>query len=186
MASYNRVILMGNLTRDPDHRQLASGQAVCRLGLAVNRQFKNRQSESMVQEVCYIDIDVWGAQADHCRQYLQKGRAILVEGRLKYDTWQDQNGQNRNKHSIVADRITFLGGQSQGTDTEEALRTTGESEPDAFQLNPNNPVERDLMQQLEKAKARVQGTKKAAPAQPEAGAATEFVDNPPFVDELPF
>ena len=64
MAGYNRVVMIGNLTRDPEYKQLTSGQPVCRLGLATNRQFKNRQTGSMVQEVCYIDIDVWGAQAD--------------------------------------------------------------------------------------------------------------------------
>src|SRR5579872_3069071 len=69
MANFNRVIMIGNLTRDPEHKQLTSGQAVCRLGLATNRQFKNRQTGSMVQEVCYIDIDVWGAQAESCKQY---------------------------------------------------------------------------------------------------------------------
>ena len=83
MAGYNRVVLVGNLTRDPEYKQLTSGQSVCRLGLATNRQFKNRQSGQMVQEVCYIDIDVWGPQADSCHQYLQKGRSVLVEGRLQ-------------------------------------------------------------------------------------------------------
>ena len=86
MAGFNRVIIIGNLTRDPDYKQLTSGQGVCRLGLATNRQFKNRQTGAMVQEVCYIDIDVWGAQAESCRQYLQKGRAVLIEGRIKLDS----------------------------------------------------------------------------------------------------
>lgn len=142
MASYNRIILMGNLTRDPEHRMLPSGQGVCRLGLATNRQFKNRQSDQLVQEVCYIDIDVWGAQAESCRQYLQKGSPVLVEGRLKYDTWQDQNGQNRSKHSIVADRVTFVGSRGASAEADEAGKETAEPEPaeSAFQLNPNNPV----------------------------------------------
>jgi single-strand DNA-binding protein len=203
MASYNRVILMGNLTRDPEYRQLASGQAVCRLSLASNRQFKNRQSDSMVQEVLYVDIDVWGAQAESCRQYLQKGRPILVEGRLKYDTWQDQNGQTRSKHSIVAERVQFLGSQGANLD-EEAASKEAEPEPSNFQLNANNPVERDLMQQLEKAKAKIQGSKKGSSFPAEAAADgsparhavaqgakadasnAEFVDQPPFADDLPF
>lgn len=163
MASYNRIILMGNLTRDPEHRQLPSGQGVCRLSLATNRQFKNKQSDSLVQEVCYIDIDVWGAQAESCRQYLQKGRPILVEGRLKYDTWQDQSGQNRSKHSIVADRVTFLGTQGAAEADEAGKESIAEPEPAAqsnFQLNPNNPVERDLMQQLRKLKQRFKARSK--------------------------
>lgn len=187
MASYNRIILMGNLTRDPEYRQLPSGQGVCRLSLATNRQFKNRQSDQLVQEVCYIDIDVWGAQAESCKQYLQKGRPILVEGRLKYDTWQDQAGQNRSKHSIVAERVTFLGGQG-AADVDDAAKEASEQEPaENFQLNPNNPVERDLMQQLEKAKAKIQGAKKEAPrGNVSAPQASEFVDQPPFSDDLPF
>lgn len=192
MASYNRIILMGNLTRDPEYRQLASGQAVCRLSLATNRQFKNRQSDALVQEVCYIDIDVWGAQAESCRQYLQKGRPILVEGRLKYDTWQDQSGQTRSKHSIVADRVTFLGSQgAAATEVDESGKESAEPEANNFQLNANNPVERDLMQQLEKAKAKIQGASSPMPASatPTPSApikSAEFVDQPPFSDDLPF
>src|SRR3972149_8064048 len=104
MSGFNRIIMTGNLTRDPEYKQLSSGQALCRLGLATNRQYKNRQSGSMVQEVCYVDIDVWGAQAESCRQYLQKGRSVLIEGRLKFDSWKDTEGQTRAKHTIVADR----------------------------------------------------------------------------------
>ena len=108
MASYNRIIMMGNLTRDPEFKQLASGMNVCRLGLASNRQFKNKQAGTMIQEVCFIDVDVWGAQAESCRQFLSKGRAVLVEGRLKMDSWVDNEGGKKTKHTIVADRVTFL------------------------------------------------------------------------------
>ena len=123
MASYNRVIMMGNLTRDPEHKQLASGQAVCRFGLASNRQFKNKQTGTMVQEVCFIDVDVWGPQAESCRQYLNKGRAVLVEGRLKLDSWQDNDGAKRSKHTIVADRVTFLasGQQAENSGSSEGV-----------------------------------------------------------------
>ena len=72
MASYNRVIMMGNLTKDPDFKQLSSGQGVCRFSMASNRQFKNKQTGAMAQEVCFIDIDVWGPQAESCKQYLLK------------------------------------------------------------------------------------------------------------------
>lgn len=112
MASFNRVIMVGNLTRDPELRQLPSGASVCRLGIASNRQFKDKNG-STTQEVCFIDVDVWGPQADACKQYLQKGRPILVEGRLKLDTWKDAEGQTRSKHSIVATTVQFLGGQDQ-------------------------------------------------------------------------
>jgi len=187
MAAFNRVIIVGNLTRDPEYRNLVSGQAVCRLGLATNRQFRNKQTGNMVQEVCYIDIDVWGAQAESCRQYLQKGRPVLVEGRLKQDSWDDQaSGQKRTKHSIVAERVVFL---SNGAAAETAFGMSSE-EDTSVQLNPNNPVERDLLAQLEKAQTRVKATKvKKENASGDSAPATgeiDFQDEPPFEDNLPF
>src|SRR5581483_10830882 len=104
--------MIGNLTKDPDYKPQQSGQGVCRLSLASNRQFRNKQTGAMVQEVCYIDVDVWGPQAENCRQYLQKGRPILVEGRLKLDTWEAE-GQTRRRHSIAAERVVFLGSNAQ-------------------------------------------------------------------------
>lgn len=159
MASYNRVIIMGNLTRDPEYKQLPSGQNVCRLGLASNRSFKSRQTGTMTQEVCYVDVDVWGAQADSCNQYLQKGRAVLVEGRLKLDTWEHE-GAKRSKHSIVADRVTFLQGGN-----DEAGATSGAS---------NSSAEDALS---------------SAPASKPAAATGEVdlkAQQKPFEDDLPF
>lgn len=126
MASFNRIIMMGNLTRDPESKTLPSGQSVCRLGLACNRSFKNRQNGNLTQEVCFIDVDVWGPQAETCQQYLGKGRAVLIEGRLKLDTW-EQDGQKRSKHSIVAERVTFLGGAG-----DEANQQDSSSAQDDF------------------------------------------------------
>ena len=126
MSSFNRVIMAGNLTRDPEYKQLPSGQAVCRLGLASNRQFRNKQSGDMIQEVCFVDIDVWGPQAESCRQFLQKGRPILVEGRLKFDSWDDANGQKRSKHSIVADRVVFLSQANQQAQSQTENVAEGE------------------------------------------------------------
>lgn len=108
MSSYNKVIMMGNLTRPPEHKQLPSGQAVCKITIATNRPFKNKNSQEVMQEVCYIDVDVWGPQAESCKKYLDKGSSVLVEGRLKQDSWQDVDGQKRSKHVIVADRVTFV------------------------------------------------------------------------------
>jgi len=133
MASYNRIILMGNLTRDPEYKTLSSGQNVCRLGLASNRSFKNRQTGTVAQEVCFIDVDVWGAQAETCQQYLTKGRPVLIEGRLKLDSW-EQDGQKRSKHSIVADRVTFL----QGSD--EAGNHDSSTAQDDFASAPAAPA----------------------------------------------
>ncbi|MCL4361249.1 single-stranded DNA-binding protein [Candidatus Dependentiae bacterium] len=118
MAGYNRIILVGNLTRDPDFKQLESGQGVCKFNVASNRQFKNKQTGAMVQEVCFVDVDVWGPQAESCKQYLQKGRPVLVEGRLKLDSWKEASGTQRSKHSIVAEKVVFLGsGSSNSNDT---------------------------------------------------------------------
>ena len=193
MAGYNRIIMVGNLTRDPDYKQLASGQAVCRLGIASNRQYKNRQSGDMVQEVCFMDVDVWGAQAESCRQYLQKGRQVLIEGRVKFDTWEDQNGQTRSKHTIVADRVVFLSTGAQEFAPAERVEAKPQENP---QLDPNNPVEKELIDQIENIKSRTQAPKKkAAPkAEPAAKAAPkapttgeiDFKDEPPFQDDLPF
>jgi len=183
MAAFNRIIMIGNLTRDPEYRNLASGQAVCRLGLASNRQFKNKQTGSLIQEVCYIDVDVWGAQAESCRQYLQKGRSVLIEGRLKLDSWEDQAGQKRNKHSVVAERVVFL---SNGANAENSFGASVMDDSEV-QLNPNNAVERDLLAQLEKAQTRVKAVKSAK--KEEAAAPTgeiDFQDEPPFEDNLPF
>ncbi len=199
MASYNRVVLIGNLTRDPDYKQLTSGTAVCRLGLAMNRQFKNKQTGSMVQEVCYVDIDVWGPQAESCHQYLQKGRPVLVEGRLKLDSWQDAQGQSRSKHSIVADRIVFLGS---GNAAEAGVSINDIQEQPQQALAPSNPLEKEILDQIEAIKNKPKGRSKSAGAMKvtaeESSAATdesapstsektvEFKDEPPFQDELPF
>lgn len=188
MASYNRVVMVGNLTRDPEYKQLTSGQAVCRLGLASNRQFKNKQTGSMVQEVCYIDIDVWGAQAESCRQYLSKGRSVLVEGRLKLDSWEEPSGAKRSKHSIVADRIVFLssGAEAAASETESA-----ENNDSPSQLDPR--IERELTDQIDQIKKRAKPAVSAAkpqakPARAESADTGEidFKDEPPFQDDLPF
>ncbi len=190
MAGYNRIIMIGNLTRDPEYRQVPSGQAVCRLGLASNRQYKNRQSGSMVQEVCYVDIDVWGAQAESCRQYLQKGRPVLVEGRLKFDSWKDNEGQPRSKHSIVADRVVFLSGAAEAT----AGGSYGERADDSSRIDPNNALEKDIMDQLDsiKSKQKVQAASKAKekkvdqPQTENVMGGVNLPDEQPFEDDLPF
>jgi single-strand DNA-binding protein len=178
MASYNRVILMGNLTRDPEHRQLASGQAVCRLGLASNRQFKNKQTGMMVQEVCFVDVDVWGPQAESCNQYLQKGRPVLVEGRLKLDSWVDNDGQKRSKHSIVADRVTFLAATSQATEQ-------GGDENFSHSEEPSEGVQSESAAPAKKAEpARAKAARKSDSGEAESTGEVNLQE--PFEDDLPF
>ena len=109
MASYNRVILMGNLTRDPQLRYLPSQMAVVDIGLAVNHRYKTAQGEDR-EEVMFIDCTAFGKQAEVINQYCQKGRPLLVEGRLKLDTWDDkQTGQKRSKHKITIENFQLLG-----------------------------------------------------------------------------
>jgi single-strand DNA-binding protein len=120
MAGYNRIIMVGNLTKDPDLKPVGN-QSVCKLNIASNKQYKNRQTGALISEVCFIDIEVWGVQAESCNNYLQKGRPILVEGRLKLDSWKDNDGNTRSKHSIVADKVVFLGTatEQQDEDTDD-------------------------------------------------------------------
>jgi single-strand DNA-binding protein len=186
MASFNRIIIAGNLTRDPEYKQLPSGQGVCRLGLASNRQFKNRQTGTSIQEVCYVDVDVWGPQADSCNKFLQKGRGVLIEGRLKFDTWQDQQGQTRSKHSIVADRVVFLGnGEQAGDASEEAgaeSAGSGFGSSNSFNFSQTSYGTEDTAEfsKVAQAIAEKKRKKDGAPAK------NEFVDQPPFEDDLPF
>ena len=108
MASLNKVFLMGNLTRDPDLRGLPSGQSVCELRLAVSRRFTNGSGQEQ-EEVCFVDVSVWGKAANNCRQYLTKGSQVMVEGRLRLDTWEDRNGGGqRSKLCVVAENVQFM------------------------------------------------------------------------------
>ena len=106
MAGFNKVILIGNLTKNPELRYTPSGTPVASFGMAVNRRF--RQGEELKEEVCYIDIVVFGKQAEHCGQYLSKGNGVIVDGRLQQRRWESEDGQKRSKHEVVAQTVTFL------------------------------------------------------------------------------
>lgn len=113
MASFNKVILMGNLTRDPELRQFPSGGYVCKLGLAVNRRFKTAQGEER-DEVTFVDVEAFNKQAEVLAKFMTKGRPLLVEGRLKLDQWQDSEGNNRSRLGVVLESFTFIGGRGDG------------------------------------------------------------------------
>ena len=114
MASFNKVILVGNLTRDPELRYTPKGTAVARLGLAVNRQWKTDTGEAR-EEVTFIDIDAFGRQAEVIGQYCKKGRPLMIEGRLKYEQWDDkQTNQKRSKLMVVLESFQFLGDGNRG------------------------------------------------------------------------
>jgi single-strand DNA-binding protein len=108
MANYNKVILMGNLTRDPELRYTPGGTAVVNLRLAVNRRFRDRSGEQK-EEVCFVTAVVWDKQAELCNQYLQKGRPVFVEGRLQSRSFEDSSGNKRNILEGRAERVQFLG-----------------------------------------------------------------------------
>ncbi|MFC1453132.1 single-stranded DNA-binding protein [Verrucomicrobiota bacterium] len=108
MTGFNRVVLVGNLTRDPQLRQTPSGTAVADIGLAASERYRNKQGEQ-VEKTCFVDIVAWGRQAECCSEFLSKGSAVLVEGRLQYDRWETDDGQKRSKIRVRADHVAFLG-----------------------------------------------------------------------------
>lgn len=113
MANFNKVLLVGNLTRDPELKHTPSNQAVAQIGLAVNRNYQTKDGEKR-EETTFVDCEAWGRTAEVMCQYLAKGRPVLVEGRLKLDQWQDKDGNNRSKLKVVIENFQFLGGRGEG------------------------------------------------------------------------
>jgi len=132
MASVNRVILVGNLTRDPQLKYLPSQTPVAEFGLAMNRRFKTATGEDR-EEVCFVDCSAFGRPAEIINQYCQKGKLIFIEGRLKFDTWEDkQGGGKRSKLSVVVENFQFLGakeGGSGGAGYDASQAGAGEQPP---------------------------------------------------------
>jgi single-strand DNA-binding protein len=176
MASLNKVILIGNLTRDPEIRYTPKGSAVCDLGLAVNRRYTTDSGEKQ-DEVTFLDIVLWGKTAELAGQYLQKGRSVCIEGRLQMDTWEDKtSGQKRSKVKIVAENLIFLdskgGGQRGGGEHDE--------EGGGSSRGPARPAQRPASA----------GAAARPPARPQQAAADEFSDGPITEgmeeDDIPF
>ncbi len=134
MASFNKVILAGNLTRDPELRYTPKGTAIARLGIACNRKWKSETGE-MKEEVTFVDVDAFGKTAETIGQYLKKGRPILIEGRLRYDIWEDkQSGQKKSKLGVVLENFQFLdsgGGRGEGASESPRPRPASGSTPPA-------------------------------------------------------
>jgi len=143
MASFNKVILMGNLTRDPELRYTPKGTAIAKIGLAVNRVWTNEAGEKK-EEVTFVDVDVFGRTAENVGQYMRKGRPIMVEGRLKLDQWDDKaTGAKRSKLGVVAETVQFLGsapGAGEGGGAPAAPRA---ARPAAASAPASEPVEGD-------------------------------------------
>ena len=113
MSGFNRVVIMGRLTRDPRVRQIPSGVSVADLGLAVNEYYKDKNGE-YAERACFVDVVAWGKTAELCGERLKKGAPVLLEGRLQLDQWETSDGQKRSKHKVTADRVQFLDGNKNG------------------------------------------------------------------------
>lgn len=117
MASFNKVILIGNLTRDPELKFLPSGTSVANFGIAVSERYTDRQSGEQKENVCFVDVAAWGRQAEIVNEYLSKGSPVFLEGSLKFDSWEADDGTKRNKLSVTAFRIQLIGGRRDGDET---------------------------------------------------------------------
>lgn len=114
MASLNKVLLIGNLTRDPELRVTPKGTAICQFGLAVNRSYKDDAGQTR-EETTFVDIEAWGRQGETISKYCTKGRSLFVEGRLRLDQWEDKaSGQKRSRLKVVLDNFQFIGGRGEG------------------------------------------------------------------------
>ena len=123
MTELNKILMIGRLTRDPELRYTPGGAAVAEFRLASNHTYRTRDNEKR-EEVCFVDVSLFGRSAETAKQYLAKGREVLVEGRLKFDTWEGQDGQKRSKHTILADRFQFIGGREG--------RSSAPADPESF------------------------------------------------------
>jgi single-strand DNA-binding protein len=150
MASFNKVILMGNLTRDPEVRVTANGNSICKLGLAVNRVYTTKDGERR-EETTFVDIDAFGKQAEVIGKYMRKGRPIFVEGRLKFDQW-EADGQKRSKLGVVLDKFEFIGGRDDndsgqfngGYEKHSPPVRSASSSPAANFSNDNDTLDEDV------------------------------------------
>ena len=121
MANFNKVFLMGNLTRDPQLRYTPSQQPVCSFGVAVNRKWKAADGQ-MKEDVCFVDCTAWGRTAETIQKYLNKGRPVFIEGRLTYSSWDGQDGKKRSKLEVTVEQFQFIGGPKGGAGGEGGAR----------------------------------------------------------------
>jgi single-strand DNA-binding protein len=165
MASYNRVILVGNLTRDPELRYIPSGTAVSEIGLAVNDRIK--RNDQWVEEVTFVDITLWARTAEVANEYLSKGSSVLIEGRLKLDSW-EKDGQKRSKLRVVGEKMQMLSGGSHA-----GARDTAQQQSDQYGQEENS----NQLEQNQRAQNQQMGD--------ELAEKNQFASAPPS-DEIPF
>ena len=144
MASFNKVILLGNLTRDPEVRYTPKGSAVADLGIAVNRQYTLESGEKR-EEVTFVDVTFWGRTAEVAGEYLKKGRPVFIEGRLQLDTWDDkQSGQKRSRLKVIGETMQMLGARGGAADTgDEGDRPARSAKPTTAPPKSSGPSEPD-------------------------------------------
>jgi len=150
MANLNKVFLMGNLTRDPELRYTPSGAPVCEFGMAINRTYKTSAGEQR-EEVCFVDVVMWGRRGVVISEYMTKGRPIFIEGRLQYDSWESAEGR-RSRLRVVADNFEFIGGRGGGGGQERAPSERpqrGQSQPRSGGAPPSQRQEGPPEQQEE-------------------------------------
>lgn len=149
MASFNKVILMGNLTRDPETRVTATGLTICKLGLAVSRVYSTKDGERK-EETTFVDIDAFGKQAEVITKYMRKGKPIHIEGRLRLDQWESQDGQKRSKLNVVLENFQFVGGRDDGDSSnsgggyEKSSPPAREAKPAADFNNSDDTLDEDV------------------------------------------
>lgn len=147
MANFNKVFLIGNLTRDPELRYTPQGTAVVNLRLATNRRFKDKSGE-LKTDVCYVTVVAWDKQAEICNQYLRKGKPVFIEGRLQSRSWEDSSGQKRNVLEVRAERVQFLGRPEQPNVTEQGLKaplpTTEDESSEAMWLEQSEEASNEV------------------------------------------
>jgi single-strand DNA-binding protein len=141
MSSYNRVVMMGNLTQDPELKFVGNNTALCHARLATNRVYI--QDGEKKEESCFVDLEIWGKRAETFNQYMNKGRQVLIEGELKYDTWQDKDGNNRSKHCIKVSDFQFIA-NGKGNDNTSS-NTSNTSNVSQKETSPPQINEDDLM-----------------------------------------
>ena len=147
MASFNKVILAGNLTRDPELRYTPKGTAVAKIGLAVNRTWMGEDGQKK-EEVNFIDVEAWGRQGEVIAQYMKKGRPLLIEGRLKLDSWEDKNTKQKvSKLKVVLESFSFIdsnrGDSEGGAPAPRPARPAASSQPAAEPVEGDGPAESD-------------------------------------------
>ncbi len=147
MGYLNRVILMGNLTRDPDLRVTSNGNSICKISIALNRSYK-LQDGTTREETTFVDVDVFGKQAEVVSKYFNKGKPILLEGRLRFDTWETNNGEKRSKLNVVMENFQFVGGRSEsdegpGNNFDQSSPPRRESKTPPSQVASNTEIDDD-------------------------------------------